>query len=130
MSKAPRRPSQRDDLRRWDDEGGAPHSGHPSHEPHLAPKHEVEPALYYFNIRSDHARKEDLEGTTLPDLKAALEEALARARHSLTRGDRKGEDRRGWRVEIMDGTRQHLLTVAFTETYLCEWPRRSRGRIE
>ncbi len=46
-------PSQRDDLRRWDDEGGASRSGHPSHGSHFAPKHEAEPAPYEINLRTE-----------------------------------------------------------------------------
>jgi hypothetical protein len=83
--------------------------------------------LYYFNIRSDRTLKQDPEGSMLPDLKAALQEALALAHRSLRAGDRKGQDRRGWRVEIMDRTNEHLMSVAFTEADLCEWPRRSKG---
>ena len=107
-------------LARWDNDGGAPQAARHSRTKSRRMMPQTAGSLYYFNIRSDRALKEDPRGSTLPDLKAALEEALARARHSLTRGDRKGEDRRGWRVEITDGTRQHLMSVAFTETYLCE----------
>ena len=115
MSKAPKRPSQRDDLRRWDDEGGAPRSGHPSHEPHLAPKHEAEPALYYFNIRTPSGVIEDPEGETYPGLQAAREDALAKARDMIAEGDQKGEDRHDWSFEIRDRANQHVLTVAFSE---------------
>jgi hypothetical protein len=53
MSKAPNRPSQRDDLKRWDNEGGTPRAGHPSHEPPRAPEQWEETALYYFNNRTE-----------------------------------------------------------------------------
>jgi len=115
MSKAPKPPSQRDDVKRWDNEGGAPRSGHPSHDPHLAPEHEAEPALYYFNLRTESGVVEDPEGDTYSSLQAAREAALAQARNMLAEGERKGEDRRSWRVEIMDRANQHVLTVAFTE---------------
>ena len=117
-------------LARWDSDGGAPKAARHSQTKNPPPTPKKAGSLYYFNIRSDRALREDPRGSTLPDLKAALKEALARARHSLTRGDRKGEDRRGWRIEIMDRAHQHLMTVAFTETYLCEWPQRSRSWIE
>ena len=100
MSKAPKRPSQRDDLRRWDNEGGAPRSGHSSHEPHLAPKHETEPALYYFNIRTQSGIVGGPEGETYPSLQIARKDALAKARAMITEGDQKGEDRHDWRFEI------------------------------
>ncbi len=115
MSKAPKRPSQRDDLKRWDDEGGAPRSRHPSHEPHLAPKHEAHPALYYFNIRTPSGLIEDPEGDTYPSLQIARKDALAKARAMIAEGDQKGEDRHDWSFEIMDRANQHVLTVAFTD---------------
>ena len=115
MSKAPKHPSQRDDLKRWDDEGGAPRSGHPSQEPHLAPRDATEPALYYFNLVTSNGVIEDPEGDTFRDLRAARETALAKARAMIAEGDQKGEDRRSWRIEIMDRANQPVLTVAFSE---------------
>ena len=115
MSKAPKHPSQRDNLKRWDDEGGAPRSGHPSHEPPLSSKHEADPALYYFNIRTASGIVEDPEGDTYATLQAAREDALTKARDMIAEGNQKGEDRRGWRFEIMDRANQPVLTVAFAE---------------
>ena len=111
MSKAPRHPNQRDDLKRWDNEGGAPRSGHPSHEPPSTPEHSAETALYYFNIRTEDGFVEDPEGNKYPDLQAAREAAAAQARTLIREGDRKGEDRRSWSVEIMDRANQQVLTV-------------------
>ena len=102
-------------LSRWENEGGAPqaHRRSKTKRP-LAP--DANTALYYFNVRTDvGVLKEDPEGLTLPDLKAALYEALALARQSLVAGDRKGKNRRDWQIEIMDRTNQHLLTVRFSE---------------
>ena len=107
MSKAPKHPSQRDDLKRWDNEGGAPRSGHPSHESH--------PALYYFNIRTERGVVEDPEGNTHASLHAARDAALAKAREMMAEGDQKGEDRRSWRFEIMDRANRQVLTVAFAD---------------
>jgi len=116
MSKAPRRPSQRDDLRRWDNEGGAPRSGHPSHEPHLAPEPKENPALYCFNVRTPHGLIEDPEGETYPSLRIARKDALAKARVMITDGEQQGEDRHDWSFEIMDRANQLVLTVAFSAT--------------
>jgi hypothetical protein len=115
MSKAPKRPSRRDDLRRWDNEGGAPRSGHSPHEPHLAPKHETEPALYYFNIRTQSGIIEDPEGETYPSLQIARKDALAKARAMIAEGDQTGEDWHDWTLEIMDRANQLVLTVAFSD---------------
>jgi hypothetical protein len=116
MSRVPRRLSQRDDLKRWGDEGGAPRSGHSSHKAHHAPKHEAHPALYYFNVRTPSGLIEDPEGETYSSLQIAREDALAKARDMIAEGDQKGEDRRGWRFEIMDRANQHVLTVMFSES--------------
>ncbi|WP_262266056.1 DUF6894 family protein [Microvirga yunnanensis] len=115
MSKAPRRPSQRDDLRRWDDEGGAPRAGHSSHEPHLAPEPRAHPALYYFNIRTPGGLIEDAEGETYPSLQIARKDAFTKARAMIAEGDHEGEDRHDWSFEITDRANQHVLTVAFSE---------------
>ena len=118
-------PSQTDtSLGRWDNEGGAPRAARRLRAKSAAPTPEAAGSLYYFNIRSDRTFKEDPEGSTLPDLTSALQEALTLARRSLKVGDRKGQDRRGWWVEIMDRANEHLATVAFTEADLCEWPRK------
>jgi hypothetical protein len=115
MNNAPKPPNLRQDLKRWDDEGGAPRSGHHSGEPHLSSPHEAETALYYFNIRTESGVVEDPEGGTHPDLQAAREKALASARDIIAEGDREGEDRRSWRFEIMDRANEHALTVMFSE---------------
>jgi hypothetical protein len=75
----------------------------------------TEPALYYFNIRTESGVVEDPEGDTYPDLQAAREEALANARNIIADGDQKGEDRRSWCYDIMDRANEHVITVAFSE---------------
>ncbi|QFU15160.1 DUF6894 family protein [Microvirga thermotolerans] len=113
MSKAPKHPSQRDDLKRWDDEGGAPRSGHPSHESSLAPEHRAETTLYYLNLRTESGLVDAPEGERHPNLQTARDAALAKAREMIAEGDQKGEDRRGWCVEIMDRANQRVLTIPF-----------------
>ena len=115
MSKAPKRPSQRDGLKRWDNEGGAPRSRHPSHEPHHAPTPEARPALYYFNIRTPSGLIDDPEGDTYPSLQIARKDALAKAQDMIAEGDQKGEDRHDWSIETMDRANQHVLTVTFSD---------------
>ena len=110
-----RTPRVSNSLRRWEDEGGAPMAHRRSRKP-ISPSPEAGTSLYYFNIRTDKgALYDDPEGLTLPDLTAALHEALALARDSLAEGHQKAKDWRGWRVEIMDRSNEHLLTVAFAE---------------
>jgi hypothetical protein len=112
-------------LRRWEDQGGAPLAERRSEAKPFSPSLIDATALYYFNIRNGAGVVDmDSEGLTLPDLTAALHEALALARQSLLEGDRKGKDRRHWQVEIMDRDSQHLLTVKFSEVAACELPPR------
>lgn len=115
MINAPRQPSQRQDLKRWENEGGAPRSGHRFHDLDPLPLPKAEPALYYFNIRTGNGVIEDPEGDVCPDLQSAREKARADASDIIAQGDRIGEDRRGWCFEIMDRANQHVLTVAFSE---------------
>jgi hypothetical protein len=112
----PRRPSQHQDLTRWDDEGGAPRSGHHLNEPPLT-RLKADTALYYFNIRTDSSLVEDPEGNRYPDLQAARDVANAMVRDVIAEGDQKGEDRRSWHVEIMDRANQQVLAVAFSEVH-------------
>jgi hypothetical protein len=112
MSKDPKRPSQRQDLKRWDDEGGAPRS-HRSRKPH--PPSKGEPALYYFNVRTEGGVIEDPEGDVYSDLQAMRVAATAKVRDMIAEGDQKGEDRRSWQIEIMDRANQPVLTMMFSE---------------
>lgn len=110
----PKRPSQHQDLMRWDDEGGAPRSGH--HFSALCPSPpEAEAALYYFNFRAGSALVEDPEGNRYPELQSARAVAIAIARDMIAEGNRKGEDRQSWYVEIMDRANQQAMTVAFAD---------------
>jgi hypothetical protein len=116
MSNVPKQQNWRQDLKRWDDEGGAPRSGHRTIRepgPSLPPR--AETALYYFNIRTPNSLIEDPEGDICPGLEAAREAALASACGLIAEGDRTGEDRRSWSFEIMDRSNQHVLTVMFSE---------------
>jgi hypothetical protein len=77
--------------------------------------HEAEPALYYFNVRTASGVIEDPEGDIHPSLQAAREAARAQARALIAEGEQTGEDRRSWRVEIMDRANHQVLTVGFSE---------------
>ena len=112
--KKPEKPDRHQDLKRWDDKGDAPRSGHHFTEQPL-PQSKTETALYYFNIRTDSGVIEDPEGDIYPDLQAVRDAAIARARTMITEGDQQGEDRRRWRFEIMDRANQHVLTVGFSD---------------
>lgn len=104
---------QSQDLRRWDDEGGAPRSGRRfSEAPQLQTASKL--ALYYFNVRTDGGLIEDPEGNVYADLHSAREEALTIAREMIATGD-QAEDRKDWRIEIMDRANKPVLVVTFPE---------------
>ena len=110
-------------LRRWEDEGGAPLAHHRARTKPVSPSLTEDTALYYFNIRTEAGVLDtDSEGLTLPDLTAALDEALALARQSLLEGSSNGKDRRHWQVEITNPSHQHLLTVKFAEVPAFDLP--------
>jgi hypothetical protein len=109
-----KKPNQYQDLTRWDDEGGAPRSGHHvSESPPSRP--EAETALYYFNVRTESSLIGDPEGNRYPNLQAVRDAAIAMARDMIVEGDQQGEDRRGWHVEVVNRANQQVLTVAFAE---------------
>jgi hypothetical protein len=103
MSKAPKRPSQGIDLRWWDNQGGAPCSGHPSHEPHPPPS------------RTPSGIIDDPKGEAYLSLGTARKDALVKARDMIVEGNQKGEDRHDWSFETTDRADQPVLTVAFSE---------------
>ncbi len=83
---------------------------------------------YYFNIRSNRALIQDTKGRALPDLAAALQEALALAHTNIKEGNHLGQDRQSWRVEILDQAHEHVMTLVFAEAYQCEWLRGHQER--
>lgn len=125
MINLPRQPSQRQDLKRWENEGGAPRTGHRFHDPEPIPLPKAEPALYYFNIRTEGGLIEDPEGEVCSDIQSAQAKALTEASALLLQGDRTGENRRVWCFEITDRANQHVLTVAFSKA---AEPQKTRGQ--
>jgi hypothetical protein len=115
MSKFPKQPRQRDDLKRWEDEGGAPRSGHPSRELPVAPEGKAQPDPYYFSVRTPGGVIEDPEWSTYASLQSAREDSVSKACDMIAEGDQKGEDRRSWHIEIMGRANQQVLAVALSE---------------
>jgi uncharacterized protein DUF6894 len=115
MSNAPKHPSSRNDLKRWDNEGGAPRSGRYSAQNASFLPAEWHRALYYFNVRTENGVVDDPEGSTHLSLRAARDQALSEARRILAEGGVKGEDRRGWSFEVTDRANHPVLTVRFSE---------------
>ena len=70
---------------------------------------------WYFHIHDGKEATLDQEGTDLPDLITAHEEALIVARELMSNGPRDGRDRSRWRFEIADETGAPILMVLFSE---------------
>ena len=69
--------------------------------------------LYYLHIRNGDKLEVDPDGTELPDLNAAVAEALKVARELL---GEVNDLRRDAVIEIADGAGRTVLTVPFSDT--------------
>jgi len=70
---------------------------------------------YFLHQRTSMGYIKDPDGSELPDLDAAREEALAGARDLWASAIREGADLTGDSFEIQDETGQPVLNVAFTD---------------
>lgn len=68
---------------------------------------------YYFHVRDGDRLLEDPDGSDLPNLDAAREEALAGARLLLSEKLQRGEVIDGQRFEITDASGEVLEIVPF-----------------
>ena len=110
-------------LSRWDNEGGAPNARGHLRTRRSASVHPAKPALFYFNVRSGSALTDDPEGSMLRDTEAGIEAARSLARESLAAGERRGEDRREWQIEIVNRANRQVATLAFAEACAWKWQR-------
>jgi hypothetical protein len=109
---------------RWDNEGGAPMARGHLRTRRSASVHPAKPALYYFNVRSGSALTDDPEGSALRDTEAAIEAVRALACDSLAAGDRRGENRREWQIEIMNRANRQVAMLVFAEACAWNWQRK------
>jgi hypothetical protein len=70
---------------------------------------------FYFHIVDGETTIMDPDGSELPDLAAARDEALQSARHLLADKIRAGEVLDGQKFEIRDGEGRLLATVPFRD---------------
>ena len=69
--------------------------------------------LYYLHIRNGNKLEVDPDGTELPDLETAFEEARKVARELV---GEVADSRQDSIIEIADGSGETILTVAFSDT--------------
>jgi len=70
---------------------------------------------FFFHVWDTKAFVPDPDGAELADSAAAREEALANARGILRDGQRRGEDRRDWLVEVRDESDMTILTFPLSQ---------------
>jgi hypothetical protein len=77
-------------------------------------------ARYYFNIYEHDHLIRDLEGTELPTVKAAREEAEASAREFLADALRQHSEVNGKRIEIADANGSVVETIRVRDVLRCQ----------
>jgi hypothetical protein len=83
--------------------------------PIFAIKVETSVSKFYFNVIAGDGTREDVEGTELPSLDHARDEALRDARALMSDAVLNGEDISSRRLEIFNEEGKLLLTVPFTD---------------
>lgn len=73
--------------------------------------------VYYLNLRDGDVLIEDPEGSELPDLQAAHEEAVVAAREILSEKLKSGLILDGQSIEICDGSGAILEVVSFRSVF-------------
>ena len=70
---------------------------------------------FFFHLWDTNAFVPDPDGSELPDTAAARDEALANARGIIREGQRRGEDRRNWLVEVRDESDRTIITLPVSQ---------------
>jgi hypothetical protein len=70
--------------------------------------------LFFFVVVTRNARIEDIEGTDLPSLQDAREEAMEDARSLMSAAMREGRDIASRSIEIHNAEGEMLLAVPFS----------------
>jgi hypothetical protein len=70
---------------------------------------------FFFHVWDTKAFVADPDGSELPDAAAATKEALANAWGIMQDGQRRGEDRQNWLVEVRDESDQTVVTIPLSQ---------------
>jgi hypothetical protein len=70
---------------------------------------------YHFNIKCEDRLVQDLEGSDLPDLAAAQQEALEVAREILANAIRQGQEPTGNLISVTDENGHELAIVPLAD---------------
>jgi hypothetical protein len=112
MSKAPKRPSQRDNLSQQDDGAGAQRPKSSPRKPRTASKQKADAVLDSLSAEISNGVTEGSEGNTVPSLPPAQGDTLAREGGLLAEGHQNGPDQQGTQSRIRDEVEQPVPRVA------------------
>jgi hypothetical protein len=115
MSKAPKRPSQRDDLRRQDDEAGAHPPKSSTRKPRAAAKRRAETVLDSVSAEIPNGIMEGPDGNTVSSLPSERGDTLARDGSLVAEGNQNEPDRQGPHSRIRDEVEQPVKPVALMD---------------
>jgi hypothetical protein len=112
MSKAPKRPSQRDDLRRQDHEAGAQLPKSTTRKPRAAVKRKADTVLDSVSAEIPNGVMKGPDGDTVSSLPPAQGDTLVRDGSLVAEGDQNGPDRLSLHSRIRDEVEQPVPRVA------------------
>jgi hypothetical protein len=115
MSKAPKRPSQRDDLRRQDHEAGAQLPKSSTRKPRAAAKRKADTVLDSMSAEIPDGVMKGPDGDTVSSLPPAQVGALVRDGSLVAEGDQTGADRLSLHSRIRDEVEQPVQTVVLAD---------------
>jgi hypothetical protein len=115
MSKAPKRPSQRDDLRRQDHEAGAQPPKSSTRKPRAAAKRKADTVLDSLAAEIPNGIMEGPERDPVSNLPPAQGDTLARDGNVDAEGDQNGPDRQSRHSRIRNAVEQPAQTVALAD---------------
>jgi hypothetical protein len=112
MSKAPKRPSQRDNLSQQDDGAGTQRPKSSTRKPRTASKQKADAVLDSLSGEISNGVTEGSEGNNVPSLPPAQGDTLAREGGLLAEGHQNGPDQQGTQSRIRDEVEQPVPRVA------------------
>jgi hypothetical protein len=115
MSKTPKRPSQRDDLRQQDDVAGAHPPKSSTRKPRAASKRRAERVLDSVSVEIPNGIMEGPDGNTVSSLPSERGDTLARDGSLVAEGNQNETDRQSPHSRIRDEVEQPVKPVALTD---------------
>ncbi|MBM6583645.1 hypothetical protein ILT44_25935 [Microvirga sp. BT689] len=115
MSKTPKRPSQRDDLRHQDGGAGGQRPKSSTRKPRTASKQKADAVLDSLDAEISNGVTEGPEGSNVSSLPHPQDDALATDSSVVAEGNQNGLDQQGTHSRIRDEVEQPVQTVALAD---------------